>query len=116
MAALYQCLSEIDTEAARGDLVFTIQEIGNYVPAYSMANTWVGHSFQSENFYERSKTANEFCSVMTTKQRLNLLNNIRPDYIIVPRIVMSNDSNPIILPDLASILSIPICRKSVPSH
>ncbi len=82
--SLLAAFAFLDSRAQPGDCVFTTSNVGNLLPAYCTAQSYVGHSFQTENFYEKQQLADRFFMNMSDSERLQLLTAIKAKYVLAP--------------------------------
>jgi len=81
--SLLAALEWLDGAARPGDLVLAIDEIGNFVPAYTPARTYVGHSFQTADYEARRQQVRDFFHGWSPAQRRAFLRRVRVRFVLV---------------------------------
>ncbi len=73
----------INDDAKNGDIVLTSADLGFYLPAFSLAHTFVGHSFQTDNYYEKDKAVMGFFTMNTAAEREKFLAGTNAKYVLL---------------------------------
>lgn len=81
--AMLAAFDELDRVAEPGDLVLSHGDTGNFIPAYSGANVYIGHSFQTENYYEKAREFEDFMQVMGERQSDEFLDRIGARFLFI---------------------------------
>ncbi|MBI1784188.1 hypothetical protein HYR69_03510 [Candidatus Sumerlaeota bacterium] len=82
--ALAAAFEGLDKRAKPGDLTLAPPMIGDLLPAFSRTNTYVGHSFQTDDFYRKAKEVDAFITSMPDSERLEFLRRIGARFVLVP--------------------------------
>lgn len=85
--SLVAALEVLDARARPGDVVLCTSDVGNVVPAFTRANVYVGHSFQTENYYEKNEASLRFFAETEPSARAAFAESVGADWIVVPPVV-----------------------------
>ncbi len=80
--AMLAAFEFLDKHARPGDCVLAPARTGNFLPAYCSANTFIGHSFQTENFYAKEKGVTFFFRKANADQRLKFLDLTKMNFVL----------------------------------
>jgi hypothetical protein len=73
----------IDRAADRDDLVLTSGETGNFLPAFCRARVYAGHSFQTENYVEKTRNVEYFLRWAGPGEREAFAESIGARFILI---------------------------------
>jgi hypothetical protein len=71
-----------DQNTGRDDVMLALDETSNYMPAYCLVRTVVGHSFQTDDYYQRCREVQLFFSGWDQDRRQSFLEEHRVSHIL----------------------------------
>jgi hypothetical protein len=81
--AMLAAFEEINGLAKPGDLVLAHGDTGNFIPAYTDAHVYIGHSFQTEHYYEKTQEFERFLTEMSEAQRAEYLSRTGARFLLI---------------------------------
>lgn len=81
--AMVSAMQSLEQNAGESDLVVSLADTSNFIPAYTLANVYVGHSFQTENYYEKRNEVVSFFRDWSGAERLEFLNRIGARFVFM---------------------------------
>jgi len=82
--SMLSAFEELNRRAGENDVVLTWVELGAYLPAYCKAKTYLGHSFQTDDFDKKMDNARGFFRFLTNAERKNYADQLPVKFVLLP--------------------------------